>query len=574
MKYIYIIKLILVTVFISVLWTGCNEDFLDKSPVDIITEDIILSDISAYKLHLAFLYSQMPFESFDSQFLPHYTDETVNCTESQEASLNVNLNWFEEGYKQLRNLNNMIAKLPSSTAFGNEQEKTEALGELKLMRAFCYFRLAQVYGGVPIILDNLVLPESGDFTELYRPRDTEADVYALIEKEMDEAIAMLPEKNTAFQFNKWSALAIKSRAMLHAASIAKYGDVQLDGLVGIPSSQASHYFESARTAAQTIISDGPYSLFDQIENKQENYHQMFFDESNGNTERIFSIAYMWPEKGHNFDLYTAPFNHRSGSGYGGRYNPTLSMVEDYEYVDNPNGELELVDAEGDAIEYANPYDIFNNKDPRFFQSVLYPGAPWNGTRLDIYGEIMSNGVVSEGFGADGIAQPEGTSTGFYLAKWADREPARAIDTRTSEVDRMVIRYAEVLLNCAEAEMELENESEARKYVNMIRKRAGISEYDSPITMEQYRHERKIELAYEGNRYWDLKRWRIFHELVNNLDTYSLWPIKNVDTGGFFFQKRKLPVDKFTKTFDAKLYYHRIDDKTMNSNPLIVQNPGY
>jgi hypothetical protein len=137
---------------------------------------------------------------------------------------------------------------------------------------------------------------------------------------------------------------------------------------------------------------------------------------------------------------------------------------------------------------------------------------------------------------------------------------------------MLIRYGEVILNYAEAQMELGQTAIALTNVNLIRTRAGIPVLTS-LTMDDLRHERKIELAYEGNYNWDLKRWRIYHTLFLNTPTYFLSPINNKDLNVFTFTKEKLPDNKYTRTFDNKFYYYIIPAATIAANPLLVQNPG-
>lgn len=572
MKYIYnyLGKALLVCLFS--LGLSCNKGFLDTIPNDLLTEKMIFEDKEAFNTHLAYLYSQMPFDDFNP-WLSRSTDEMVNAAQDQTASINVNLNWWQTGYSLIRALNNAIEKLPASPVFA-DKGKAEVLGELKFMRAYAYFSLVQRYGGVPLITQVKPFPASGDPTELRVPRNKEADVYKFIEKEMTDAIAVMAVAPTEYRLNKWSAIAFKSRAMLHAAAIARYSEVQLGGLVGIAAAEADYYWKSAREAAKQLIASGQYELYNKNADKVANYHNLFFDESAANKERIFVKAYVWPDRGHSFDRESAPFNHRSGEGYGGRYSPLFDMVESYEYVNDRNGSLKLNHPDGKPIYYANPADLFQGKDPRFFASVLFPGSPWKGTTLQIYAKVIEGGVEKAGNGVDGITQPEATSTGFYLSKWADPAPPRPINGSSSEVDRMSIRYAEVLLNCAEAELELNNEPEARKYVNMIRQRAGIQELTGTLTMGDYRHERKIELAYEGNRYWDMKRWRIYHQVIFNSDSYALWPVYNKDTGAYIFRKQKLPTDKFTRTFNPNLYYYIIGSGIIGANPLLVENPGY
>lgn len=564
------------------LATACDQEFLNSDPVDILKEETILENKTAFESHLSFLYTQMAFERIGI-WLSYNTDEMVNCFSGQNTALldapmtftsNTQVyDWWENGYKLVRNLNNIIGKFPESTAFSGA-EKDQVFAELRFMRSYAYYKLARGYGGVPLVTEVLTLPQSGDPSGLYMPRDKEADVFRFIESEMSEAIDAMSTVPDEFRLNKWSALAFKSRAMVHAASIATYGELQLDEINGIPNSEADFYWKSARDAAKEVMESGFFELYDYDEDKVLNYHNLFFDESATNKERLFVTAYKWPIRGHNIDRNTAPFSHRSGEGYGSYFCPTLDMVESFEYVDSMDGSLKMTEPDGTPIVYSNPADLFDGKDSRFFSSVLFPGSPWKGTTLEIYGNVREGGQLKSGFGSDGIAQPEATSTGFLLSKWSDPEPPRPIAGSSSEVDRICIRYAEVLLNYAEAEMELNNEPEARKYVNRIRQRAGIQEYQEPITMEDYRQERKVEFAFEGNRYWDMKRWRIFHEVVFNRDTYGIWPVFNLDNDTYTFSKNVLPAEKFTRTYTPNMYYYKIATGIIETNSLLIQNPGY
>jgi len=570
-RFKYICILLVIT---TLSWTSCTK-FLDKQPVNVLTETSILSDKAAFTTHMAYMYNQIPFENFSKWiWLSYYTDEMVNCRQDAGTSEEFSFNSWGSSYTLIRALNNMIEKVPSATAFTTEKEKTEALAELKFIRAYVYFTLVQRYGGVPLITEVSPLPASGDPAELYKSRDKASDVFKFIETEMESAINGMSSETSIYRFNKWSGLAYKSQAMLYAASIAKYEEVQLNGVIGIPTSEANHYFGVARDAAKLLIETGPFALYSQDADKVKNYHNLFFDKSTTNKERILVDAFVFPIKANRFDLFTAPFSHRGGEGYGGRFDPTYDMAESYEYTNNANGAIKLNNPDGTPIRYANPADLFKDKDPRFLASAIFPGSPWMGATLQIYGNVIEGGVLIGGNGADGLSQPEGTATGFYLTKWADPAPPRPIAYSSSDVDKMMMRYAEVLLNYAEAQLELGNEPEARKYINMIRERAGLPAFVNPVTMNDYRHERKIELAYEGNRYWDLKRWRIFDDVIYNTDTYALWPIYDKDNNAYIFTKAKLPSDKYTRTFTSKLYYSRLDGGIIASNPLLVENPGY
>lgn len=566
----------LIVATILLVLSGCTK-FLNKAPVDVITEAQILTDPAAFTSNMAYLYSLMPFEDWSNDtWLSYYTDDMVQNRQGMTTTMEYDFNSYGSSYILIRALNDMIAKVPlaTTTAFATPEDKTQTLGELMFMRAYVYFSLAQRYGGVPIIKAVEALPSSGPSSELFHARDNESDVWKFVENQMDSAINMMSTTPTVYRFNKWSGLAFETRAMLYAASIANYGSVQLNGVVGIPQSEALHYYEAARDAAKLLMDSGTYGLYNQNADKVQNYHDLFFDKSASNNERIFVDAFIFPIKGYHFDLYGAPFSHRGGQGYGGSYNPTFDLVSSYEYTNNSNGALKLNDVNGKPIIYTNPVDLFNGKDPRFFASILFPGSPWMGTTLQIFGNTIQGGVLAGGTGADGLAQPESTPTSFYLLKWLNPTNSRPITDQSTDLDYMIIRYAEVLLDYAEAQLELGDVAEATTYVNMIRERAGVPGLVDPVTMDEYRHERRIELDFEGSRYWDLIRWRTFTTLFNNKNTYALWPIFDMDNNTYTFEKQILPPTQYTRTFGAQLYYNQLGTSVLSSNPLLVENPGY
>jgi hypothetical protein len=249
------------------------------------------------------------------------------------------------------------------------------------------------------------------------------------------------------------------------------------------------------------------------------------------------------------------------------------MVDQYEFINNRDGKLKMKDASGKYIVYDKAIDVFKDKDPRFFATVLAPGSPWKGTLLEVYGNKYIDGKEASGSGSSGIGPPEATSTGFCMAKWSDPNPPRPISGNSSEVDKQCIRYAEVLLNYAEAQMELANEPEARKYINQVRNRAGIQELTA-VTMDDVRRERYVELAFEDNCYWDWKRWRIFHTKMFSTPTRGLWPMLDPSNNKFVFKEFNLAANLFTRTYQPHRYYFSIPGGILNANLQLVQNPGY
>jgi len=560
--------------------SGC-KDYLDTEPVNMLSTEMVLSNKSAFEAHLAVIYTKMYFERF-SVYLDMNTTQLVNCVSGQNATLDAGSTFTDNPqeitdvwarcYSVLRDVNILIKEWPKQTAFKGT-EADNVLGELRFLRAYTYFKLVRGYGGVPIVTEPMVIPASGDVTELQQPRAKEVDVWNFIQTEMTEAINLMSATNNPYRINKWSGLALKSRAMMYAGSVARYSQIQLDGILGIPPAEANRFFQYASDAAKTLITTGPYKLYNLNADKAANYHQLFFDESSNNLERILTTSYYWPLKTSPVDRNTAPYAHRSSEGYGSYVCVTLDMIDQFEYTDNRNGSLKMKDATNKYIVYNKAIDIFAKKDPRFFATVLAPGSPWKGTILYVYGSKLVNGAETTGQGSSGIGPPEATSTGFCMAKWSDPNPPRPIAGNSSEVDKFCIRYAEVLLDYAEAQLQLVNEPEARIYINQVRDRAGLPALTT-VTMDDLRRERYVELAFEDNCYWDWKRWRIAHVNMTARNTRGLWPIFDEVNNKYVFKEFNLAANLFQKTYYPHMYYFKIAQTILDANLALVQNPGY
>ena len=323
---------------------------------------------------------------------------------------------------------------------------------------------------------------------------------------------------------------------------------------------------------------------------------MFLKGNGDNGEYIFQKQYnVAGGKGHDWDKRNAPFSYRAG-GWGCGIAPTLEMVEAYEYIDGSEGSLKL-EENGKSIRFDDPYDVFANKDPRLFASVYLPGSPCQNSKIEWKrGIIVSdnekyvatsqpdggntieiNGITYNTSGKDGGADAgDASKTGFYQKKFWD-ETLTDMNMGKSETPWPVFRLGEIYLNLAEAAMELNKSSEALDAVNKIRERAGIALL-SNINMEKVRHERRVELAFEGHRFWDMKRWRIAHLDVaqgglNGFRGTALYPWYDIRDGKYVFERgRNTP--KQLRIFLEKNYYTKINQDDMNSNPNLIQNPGY
>ena len=576
---------------------SCN-DILETSSTKILTNEKVWSSKDAIDAYLGQLYDEMQVEDFeyqpgtDGQYLSTLTDEAVRAytwgSANQQLIPEGIYGWW--GYVQIRNINLFLESIGTASMLTESQRKMYE-AEARFCRAFGYFAMVKRYGGVPLVTKVQKL-EGQDVETLRLPRNKEYEIYDFIKAECQAIESLLPEKRTdneQYRATRYAVNALECRAMLYAATEAKYGNVQLDGLVGIPADKAEGYFKDAKAAAKKIIDSGKFALYSAKSDKAENFQYLFLDETSANTEQIFTKAFDASDKGNSFDYFNAPQSFKLD--YGCVTNPTADFVADYEYVDGSDGALKVKDGSGNPIKYNDPTDLFKDKDPRMLGSILYPFCPWQGGKVEVRkGIVKPDGTVvtasSLGDKYEGtnvtIAAKDGTltstdvtKTGFYIKKFMT--PNKVVDWGKGEANWMVFRYGEVLLNFAEACVELGDNAEALAAVNQLRNRAGIAPRTS-INRDQVRHERRVELAFENHRWWDIRRWHIADQLLNAtqfkaLNPYLVWEDgKKVEQMKYIFKIEDAP--KNTRTFLPKLYYERIPAEAISTNPNITQNPGY
>lgn len=576
---------------------SCN-DILETSSTKILTNEKVWSSKDAIDAYLGQLYDEMQVEDFeyqpgtDGQYLSTLTDEAVRAytwgSANQQLIPEGIYGWW--GYVQIRNINLFLESIGTASMLTESQRKMYE-AEARFCRAFGYFAMVKRYGGVPLVTKVQRL-EGVDVETLRLPRNKEYEIYDFIKAECQAIESLLPEKRTdneQYRATRYAVNALECRAMLYAATEAKYGNVQLDGLVGIPADKAEGYFKDAKAAAKKIIDSGKFALYSAKSDKAENFQYLFLDETSANTEQIFTKAFDASDKGNSFDYFNAPQSFKLD--YGCVTNPTADFVADFEYVDGSDGALKVKDGSGNPIKYNDPTDLFKDKDPRMLGSILYPFCPWQGGKVEVRkGIVKPDGTVvtasSLGDTYEGtnvtIAAKDGTltstdvtKTGFYIKKFMT--PNKVVDWGKGEANWMVFRYGEVLLNFAEACVELGDNAEALAAVNQLRNRAGIAPRTS-INRDQVRHERRVELAFENHRWWDIRRWHIADQLLNAtqfkaLNPYLVWEDgKKVEQMKYIFKIEDAP--KNTRTFLPKLYYERIPAEAISTNPNITQNPGY
>jgi len=606
----------------SILLVGLNscKDYLDREDTSgFITNDQIWSNAKAIDATLVNLYDGgLRLDEFDDWYDKKennlnptaMSDEAQGSYQKDPAFSNGNAIYtysdylfedkFSDRYVHIRRVNEFLLNLQRTNAL-NEDQKKVLNAEVRFLRAMEYFTSVKRYGGVPLLTE----PQEynpGDFASLQVPRNTEKESYDFIINECKEIADFLPVSRGGgekYRATKGAALALCSRAALYAGSIAKYGTVKINGLVGIPADDAEHYFTESYTASKAIFALNAYQLYDKNPDKAENFYELFSKAVNGNNgEYIFQKQYsLAGGKAHSWDKMNAPFSYR-GNGWGCGMAPTLEMVEEFEYTDGSDGKLKIYESDGVTPKrYADPYDLFEGKDPRLFGSVYVPGTPLKGTKIEwMRGVVDADGKKYQAFnqpdkdntvtiegkkytasGKDGGADiGDASKTGFYERKFFD-ETLTDMDMSKSETPWVVFRLGEIYLNLAEACMEIGGKSaEALEAINAIRQRAGIKLLDQ-ISLEKVRHERRVELAFEKQRYWDMKRWHIAHLDVNqggltNFRGTALYPWFNLSDGKYTFTTGNPP--KQVRQFLEKSYYIRLSNTDISTNPKLIQNPGY
>jgi len=573
-------KKIILYIGIFILVFGC-QDVLDIKPTDIISEEAVKNDPVLVDAFLNGIYANTRFRSGDPKNQPtiallHVMSGEANVFAAwqipfQAATHIINANGAHQfaeywPYGNIRSANEIIQILKVATF--NEQLVKQKTAEARWLRAYMYFELVKRYGGVPLIIE----PQSIDqpIEELYVERNSEKEIYDFIASEMDELVNILPSTYSASEFGrptKWAAYALKSRAMLYAGSIAKYGSVQLNGLLGIPASEANNYYQKAYDASMQVINNSPHQLFKKYSNPVQNYNRLFIED--GNSEVIFAEVYdlsLLKIHSWNFLCMPEPFN----TGWGSNNWLYLESVEKYEYQDGTSGKLDWSQLNGQTK--FDLRELILKKDPRFLASCFYQEIPWQGSV--VYSHSNTIGTIPEGSNWPRTASNRNRiKTGFMIRKYVDETKIRPFGDE-DETDWIVFRTGEMYLNAAEAAFERGEKDEAKRLINVIRNRAGMPD-KAELTTEAIRNERFVELYIEEHRYWDLRRWRIAVGELNGKGFNGVtWEYHIADNK---YTLRLLPNKadfNQIRTFAERNYYFPIGVSRRADNPKLVENPGY
>lgn len=594
MKNIIISILMILTVALS----SC-EQILDREPLDQISDAQVWNDPALIEAYLYQSYANVPFHASQKQsqaggldvILPvTVADEGFSKKSHEKGAKTWKKNLLDEegklfeywGYTDIRRANEFFELIETSEI----DRKELFIAEMRFIRAFTYFEMVKRYGGIPLILE--AQDVQADSAELYVSRNSEKEVYDFISSELNEIMDILPEVHPGGfgRATRFAAAALNSRTMMYAASAAQWGSQQLDGLLGFPQSEAADYWQECYDASKVILGDdlqgGIHALYDQNPDKVLNFQEIFLNEQN--IEVIFAKQYAGLDiLGHTWDVFNAPYNRVPDDGLGavffGEVKQTtsvsvyLEMAEEFEYADGTPGTL--FDTRDPAEIEANTYtmeQLFSNKEPRFHASVFYHSSNWRDVELD-----WKKWDVIDGERVDAKNVPIAKyqeKTGFGIRKYVSDRTIVQPAFGSSDGDYIIFRFGEILLNFAEAAFELGKENEALNAINELRLRAGLPPHAS-IDRDKIHHERKVELAFEGNRFWDLRRWRtavdeisrtfygIEYGQIDGTDQYKIYLVGGSGAGSYVC------------SVSEKYYYFPITpNRIANNQNLAPENPNY
>lgn len=533
------------------------DDSLNLTPRDRLSGEQVWNDLGASEVFLNDIYGSLPdgYNMYD--ILEHWSDNSIvgysfpfSRNVVQQAtftpfnlSLTGNtyfgtpdgfgLDWGQN-YQFIRKCNVFIKNVSESETLTDDFKNTR-LPEARFLRAYFYHMLWMAYGGVPLTTDPMDRSAEGD--EIFKSRNTAEEIYDFITSELAEIAPGLPEEPSPGRISKGAAWTLK-------------GWVEMFN---------RDYPAAAATNKQIIDELGNgvvYELF-------PDYGQFFTE--NNNREGIFYRRYIPRVKGSRNESMNAPPFTKGGvqTGWGG-CDPTQELIDDYAMDDG----LPI-----DVSPLYNPQKPYERREKRFYQSIVYDGSFWYDDTIYTRQGVNSPNEIDLSDATDA------TQTGYNLRKRLNPNITLGADNwdfGTGGSNYYYFRYAEVLLNYAEAQNEVTGPDQSvYDAINLIRNRSDLPDLTPGLNQEQMRdairRERRVELAFEDKRYWDLIRWQIAHINLNQ----QLHGMKITVGPGGMLQYTKVPAVGGNRVFNnPKNYLLPIPQSAIDQNPNLEQNPNY
>lgn len=551
---------ILCILFFGLALVSCKRDeFLDRLPLDALSEPTFFKNENDLKLYSNRFYSSLPVQG---PFGDNNSDNMVPANRNQFlAGLYVvpttggGWNWGNE-----RACNYFLQRYERAEA--DQATKDKYAAEVRFFRAFFYWQKVKQFGDVPWLSTDL----NENSPELYAARDPRKAVMDSVLADLNFAVQYLPEPNDAEsgRLHKYAALALKSRICLWEGTFRRYHALGDDVV----------FLREAANASEAIINSGLYDIYSTNDPANDYYNLFIQEDLNNNREAILAKSYQQDVLMHNTSRQIG----ESGTGFSKNFARSFLSKDGLPVALSPlyQGDDSL------AAEAAN-------RDPRFSQIIATRGFVFT-VNTDGSKDIISLPRIGTSV----------TSTGYQVAKFRSPDPAQ-INANQSTLDLFIFRYAEVLLNYAESKAELGEADQAILdiSINELRKRVGMPDMEIaglvkdpmsdfpalPVLLDEIRRERRIELAGEGFRFDDLLRWKAGNLIENpetilgiklHPDVKAQYPPNQVsgiqvDENGYI---RVYP-NLTNRVWEDKMYFYPLPIQELSLNPeLAPQNPGW
>ena len=532
----------------AVMSTSCSEDFLDRAPGNALSPATFWKTEADADLALTGCYRQLhnPYRleemwywdcASDNQYNFHSHEGWRSIGNGSMAPSGVSVvNYFN--FLDIRTFNEYL-KMENTIEFSSEAKREQYRAEVRFLRAMKYFWKVMCYGDFPFTEEVFATLEEAKI-----PRTSKNQIMDFIKTELKDCISKLPETNATGRATRGAAQAFLTRVYLVT------GD-----------------YNNVVSTAQAVMTEGKYAM------PELTYEESFLKANQYNSEVIFTFEH---NKSGGYDMWIAPYLANSYGGWSSIV-PTHSLVEAYE---TKNG---LTTDEDPTFDPANPYV---NRDPRLRATILYPGQAYDmhaKKGFNSLTEMYVNDQGKEDKNPDYATNANNaTHTGYNFKKfYSDLSEYASVwgDDRNFPL----FRYAEVLLSYAEAKIEL-GQIDASVYdaINQVRKRAGMPNVDeakystADKLRELVRRERRVEFAYEGLRRWDIIRWGIAKDVMNEPVVRvegTISATKNAE-GDYNVNITGTTVEEERVFTVGKHELLPVPQGIIDANPDITQNPGY
>jgi hypothetical protein len=587
------IRITTTATFVLLGLAGC-QGILDLTPEDQLSDEAVFADPNLAEAFLNDiyrgrghgLYQTMLASLTDETHFIHGSDFTGTVVRSQitpsdrGAIGGSDFDHFDwsDNYFRIRQANIFLSQIDGTNFDAAWKQRMK--GEALFLRAYFYHNLLRMYGGVPLITRVYGLNEDYKVA-----RNSFKETVDFIVTDADQAAALLPVAHSAANLGratKGASLALKARVLLYAASELYNANPSGQPENGYTTPQdRTALWRAAKDAARAVMDLGIYGLFRPNPAPGEaarNYGDLFLQKTS--EEAIWSRFFLTSrDDGYHPGLHNGP----NGYHNWGANCPIQNLIDDYRMAD------------GSKFDWTNPVHAgapYQNRDPRFYASVLYDGAQWRERPDDVkkddpYGIVQTfrelklpGGSLVPGLDtrAGPVESWNGSYSGYYLRKFID--PSVNGQFVRQEVPWVFFRYAEVLLNYAEASIELNELGDALVVLNQIRRRAGMPDFsaalDQATLRDEYRNERRIEMVFEEQRFFDVRRWMIAPAVLSR-NAFGINIFLDGDdrmNRATWRNYRYETASVHQRAWNDKMYFMPIHRDELNRNSLLKQNPGY